>query len=133
MLSSCNSGLKQLQKENYDGIVSCSRDVMQEFEDNNEFQRGEQRGDKIPEGLFFFYYGEKSKHFYYVPKIHFLQQSTGKEVSGLYLFSTSINYLFYVNSLIFFIYRSSLGGSFAQLSFFYFFYYLKNSMFSPMF
>lgn len=39
MLSSCDSGLKQLQAENYDGIVSCSRDVMQEYEDNNEFHR----------------------------------------------------------------------------------------------
>lgn len=37
MLSSCNSGLKQLLKGNYDAIVPSSRDVMQELEDSNEF------------------------------------------------------------------------------------------------
>lgn len=37
VLWNCNSGLRQLQTGNYDGIVSWSRDVMQEFEDNNEF------------------------------------------------------------------------------------------------
>lgn len=46
MLSSCNSVLKQLLKENYDGIVSSSRDVMQEFEDSNEFHGEEDEGIK---------------------------------------------------------------------------------------
>lgn len=44
MLSRSNSGLKQLLKENYDGIVSSSRDVMQEFEDSNEFHGEEDEG-----------------------------------------------------------------------------------------